>query len=129
MEREYKISDEFKDPKFRKKVYEHLISDFESQLSNGPNDSDFPWICSVICNTPWIDDHIIARPMGAAISPSPLSYVPLHILLPELRRPRTLTKDAAFWYGGDMTREDKLNKRIGNCKRALTRVEKIINSK
>lgn len=115
MESGYKISDKFKDGAFRKDVYLYLRSIYKDVVERGL-DYEVSFICSHLVNTDWIKCHLIVPPNGAYSTP--VERIPLHILLPELERPKEMIQPP---------KKEKLDEVVGVNKRKKDSNKNLIN--
>lgn len=117
--------EKFKDPQFRKEVYEHILKQLYKMKSGKLK--KLPFMCHIVAEKYMkeLGDYEVASEAMLSLSgySEPIENIfgkivtPLHHLLPELQRPELCTKYSS-WY-----LSDDVNSRILNCEAALEKLK------
>lgn len=122
MKTQYNIPSQFLKVSYRKKVYKYILKSLKAVLKWNSVEVDSIFICYYLKqfqrDFPEFDS---VMPSGRKNIPAGwYDYIPLHILLPELSRPKKLAHDEACWY--EDTRRGLLY-RIKNLEKALDKIK------
>lgn len=123
MKPQYNIPSQFLKVSYRKKVYKYILKSLKETLKDY-NNYKIIYICYYLNQFQQISrEEISVEPTGQKFYTAFMPYhtrIPLHILLPELSRPKKLAHDEACWY--EDTRRGLLY-RIKNLEKALDKIK------